>query len=79
LKILITGCAGFIGSSLSYMLKKHNYEILGLDNISDSYDPNIKKWRIENILNKNDISWVKGDICDFEYTKNIIKDLNHKQ
>ena len=75
MKILITGCAGFIGSSLSYMLKKHNYEILGLDNISDSYDPSIKNWRIENILDKNDIPWVKGDICDFEYTKNIIKEF----
>ena len=75
MKILITGCAGFIGSSLSYMLKKHNYEILGLDNISDSYDPSIKNWRIENILDKNDIPWVKGDICDFKYTKNIIKEF----
>tara|TARA_Y100001970_G_scaffold28522_3_gene34987 strand:+ start:16141 stop:17115 length:975 start_codon:yes stop_codon:yes gene_type:complete len=75
LKILITGCAGFIGSSLSQMLKNHNYEILGLDNISDSYDPNIKSWRIKNILDKNDISWIKADICDFQKTKKIIHEF----
>ena len=53
MKILITGCAGFIGSSLSQMLKKHNYQILGLDNISDSYDPSIKSWRIKKEEKKN--------------------------
>ena len=73
MKIFITGCAGFIGSNVSYMLKNGKFDILGLDNISDSYDPSIKKWRIENILQKNDISWIKGDICDFESTKKLIK------
>jgi len=41
-KILVTGAAGFIGFHLSKYLLDDGYEVLGIDNINDYYDPNLK-------------------------------------
>ena len=44
MKILITGVAGFIGFSFAkYLLEKKKYKIVGLDNLNDYYDVNLKK------------------------------------
>ena len=40
--ILITGCAGYIGSQLSYVLHKHKYKFIGVDNLKYSYKENFK-------------------------------------
>ena len=45
--ILVTGCAGFIGShTCEYLLKRNNY-IIGIDNINDYYDVNLKNKNLE--------------------------------
>ena len=46
-KILITGTAGFIGFHLVNKLVKEDYEIVGLDNINDYYDVNLKYARLK--------------------------------
>ena len=43
-KILITGCAGFIGATFCYEALKKNYEVLGIDNFINSSDKNIKNF-----------------------------------
>ena len=48
-KILITGVAGFIGYHLSSRLLKEGYEIYGVDNLNDYYDPSLKKARLANL------------------------------
>ena len=48
-KILITGCAGFIGSNLLDALLKKNFEIIGIDNFSTGKKKFIKK----NLNNKS--------------------------
>lgn len=48
-KVLVTGAAGFIGFHLSKLLVKNNYEVVGLDNINDYYDPNLKLIRLEEL------------------------------
>lgn len=45
-KILITGIAGFIGFHLTEALVKKGYEVVGLDNINDYYDPQLKYDRL---------------------------------
>ena len=51
--ILITGCAGFIGYSLSIkLLNETNYEIIGIDNINNYYSTKLKNSRLRN-LKKN--------------------------
>ena len=42
-KILITGAAGFIGSALSSRFLAEGNEVVGLDNLNDYYDVNLKK------------------------------------
>ena len=44
MKILITGAAGFIGFNLSkHLLKKDKFKIIGIDNLDNYYDVNLKK------------------------------------
>ena len=42
-KILITGCAGFIGFHLSNFLLKKKIEVIGIDNLDDYYEVHLKK------------------------------------
>ena len=46
---LVTGAAGFIGAKLVEELITNNYQVIGLDNLNDYYDPNLKKMRLANI------------------------------
>ena len=63
--ILITGCAGFIGShTCEYLLKNTNSKIVGLDNMNDYYDVKIKERNIEILSNFKKFEFHKGDIRD---------------
>ena len=57
-KILITGCAGFIGSALTIKFLKNGYDVTGIDNLNDYYDKNLKLKRLSNInsISKNNLT-----------------------
>ena len=64
MKILVTGCCGFIGSHTSEFLLKKGIEIFGIDNMNDYYDVKLKEENL-NILQKYpNFSFFKEDICD---------------
>ena len=48
-KILVTGAAGFIGYHVCEALYKEGYHVVGLDNINDYYDTNIKFSRLNEL------------------------------
>ena len=50
-KILVTGSAGFIGFHLTKALLRVGYQVTGIDNLNDYYDPQLKKHRL-NVLDK---------------------------
>ena len=50
-KCIITGSAGFIGFHLSKKLLLEGYEVIGIDNLNNYYDQNLKKDR-NKILKK---------------------------
>ncbi len=49
MKVLITGAAGFIGSTLALKLFERGDEVVGIDNLNDYYDVNLKKARLERV------------------------------
>ena len=51
MKIIVTGAAGFIGFHLTKRLLGRDNIILGIDNLNDYYDVNLKKKRLENLKN----------------------------
>jgi UDP-glucuronate 4-epimerase len=64
LKILVTGAAGFIGSMQSIRLLERGDEIVGIDNINDYYDVNLKYARLELLKNYANFKFIKLDIAD---------------
>ncbi len=49
MKVVVTGSAGFIGSSVSMYLLDRGDEVLGIDNLNDYYDVNLKLGRLERV------------------------------
>ena len=71
MSILITGRSGFIGMHLSKKLLDQGHQIIGLDNLNDYYDVQLKKDRLE-ILNKYDnFTFYEADLADREAVEAI--------
>ncbi len=64
MKILLTGCAGFIGMHVAQILLKRGEEVVGIDNLNDYYDPNLKLARLEQLKPHKNFRFIKGDIAD---------------
>ena len=73
MKILITGAAGFIGFNLASRLLKEGHEIVGIDNLNDYYDVNLKKTRLSIIEKQGSFSFVLGDLSDREKIKTLFE------
>lgn len=59
MNILLTGCAGFIGSNLANELLNSKYNsIIGIDNFDDFYDISIKENNIKNMITSNYIELI---------------------
>jgi len=63
-KILVTGTAGFIGYHLCKSLLDDGYEVLGIDNLNDYYDPKLKLARLDQLAPYNNFTFQKIDIAD---------------
>lgn len=67
MKIFLTGTAGFIGFHLCKALLDKGFKVIGIDNLNDYYDVNLKKIRLD-ILNTNkninNFSFIKEDISN---------------
>jgi len=64
MRILVTGVAGFIGFHLSKSLLDDGYEVLGIDNLNDYYDPKLKLARLDQLKPYNNFTFQKIDISD---------------
>jgi len=77
-QILVTGCAGFIGFHLSKYLLKENIEVIGVDNINDYYDINLKYSRLDILKKYNNFKFYKVSLEDEKEINNIFVDNNIK-
>ena len=70
-KVIVTGCAGFIGSNLVDLLLKKNFSVLGIDNLSTGHLRNLDD------ANKNkNFHFVKFDLLDIKKIKNLFKNID---
>lgn len=71
MKVLITGTAGFIGSSLAQRLIARGDEVIGIDNLNDYYDVNLKRARLAKLTSQSAFTDVRASIEDKEAVNRV--------
>ena len=64
MRILVTGTAGFIGSTLSIRLLERGDEVIGVDNVNDYYDPALKEARLDRLKKYENFTEVRISLED---------------
>jgi len=64
--VLITGAAGFIGYHLSQKLCSNGYNVLGIDNLNDYYDVNLKESRLKILKGLPNFIFNKLDLTEYK-------------
>ena len=64
MKILVTGCAGFIGFHFALRLMREGFQVTGIDNINDYYDPSLKNLRLVELNNEQKNTGVNFNFLD---------------
>ncbi len=72
--ILVSGAAGFIGSRVAEELLQQKYKVIGIDNMNEYYDVDLKKWRLQSLQEYKQFSFHKIDIENYEATR-VLFDL----
>jgi len=74
MRLLVTGCAGFIGSNLIDKLLMMNFQVVGIDNFDKFYDRNIKESNLNNAFKNINFKFFEIDIRN----KNEFEIINQK-
>lgn len=74
MKYLVTGAAGFIGSHVTKQLLGRGDSVVGLDNLSDYYDVNLKKARLAQFDDNSDFVFEKVDLVDRAEMERVFKE-----
>jgi UDP-glucuronate 4-epimerase len=79
MKVLVTGAAGFIGMHVSQLLLARGDEVVGLDNLNDYYDPQIKLDRLARLSPRPGFRFVKMDVADRGGIEQLFADERFEQ
>ena len=74
MKVLITGSAGFIGSALSLRLLERGDEVIGIDNLNDYYDVELKKARLARTLGHDSYTDVRVSLEDRDGIADVFRE-----
>ena len=74
--ILVTGAAGFIGSNLVKELYNRFFDIkvIGFDSVNDYYDVNLKEYRLTELKNFKNFTFIKGNIADKTLVEKVFEE-----
>lgn len=72
--ILVTGCAGFIGSHLSEKLIEQGNHVIGIDNFDPFYDKSIKLRNLAKLKNDPEFTFFETDLANYTELKNRLSD-----
>jgi len=75
MKILVTGAAGFIGMHLSAKLLERGDEVVGIDNLNDYYEVQLKQDRLKQLQGYDRFTFIKMDMAD----RNAMQTLFNEQ
>ena len=71
--ILVTGAAGFIGMHVAAALLERGDAVIGLDNLSDYYDPSLKQARVERLKRYPGFRFERVDIASVDAVKGVFR------
>lgn len=74
MKYLVTGSVGFIGFSLCQKLLNNGHTVIGIDNVNNYYDPNLKLCRLKHLKDSSNFTFFPLDIINHEEIINLIID-----
>ena len=63
-KVIVTGAAGFIGSTLSHHLLDRGDQVVGIDNLNSYYDPALKQGRLSRLDSRDGFQFHRLDLTD---------------
>lgn len=62
--VLLTGCAGFIGSKVGELLLRQGHEVVGVDDLNNAYDVRLKEWRLHQLQERPTFQFHRLDVAD---------------
>lgn len=71
MRILVTGAAGFIGMHVCESLLQSGIDVVGIDNLNDYYDVNLKKSRLDRLLSFENFNFHEFDLRDMSRLKQV--------
>ncbi len=70
---LVTGAVGFIGWKVCEGLLIEGNQVIGIDELNDAYDPQLKKWRLENLKKFEKFTFYHASIVDLKNLEDLFR------
>ena len=75
---IVTGCAGFIGARVAALLMEMRHRVTGVDDLSDGYDPALKRWRLRQLQADEQFTFHKTDIRNMRALTEVFASREHE-